>query len=263
MGDLYRDPRLYELVFSTRDVAAQADVLESWYRVHRGGRPRRVLELAAGPAAHSIELARRGAHATALDVSAAMCAHARRRARQAGVVLAVVRADMVSFELPGRYELAITLLDSASHLLDLDAMVSHLRSVRAHLVPGGLYVMEMAHPADLFSTPLTQDRWRVRSGDVSVDVRWSLPKRAFDPITQLGEHRIAVTVVENGTRRIVRDALTLRHWTATELDAAVRLAGGLDVVARHGSFEPEAPFVSGPGEWRMISILQRRRRRTP
>jgi SAM-dependent methyltransferase len=260
MGELYRDPLLYEQVFS-RDIVSQVDTLEAWYGAHRDGRPRRVLELAAGPAAHAIEFARRGARGTALDLSAVMCAHARRRAREAGVALDVVRADMVAFDLGSRFDLVLTLLDSASHLLDLDSMVSHLRAVRAHLAPGGLYVMEMAHPADFFAAPRTQDRWRVRAGDVSLDVRWSLPMRAFDPITQTGEHRIAVTVTENGSRRIVRDSLTLRHWTATELDAAVRLVGGLDVVARHGSFEPDAPFVSGPGEWRMISIVQRQRQR--
>ena len=64
---------------------------------------------------------------------------------------------------------------------------------------------------------------------------------------------------QNGKRRIVRDSLVLRHWTATELDAAIRLAGGMRLAARHGSFEPEASFDGSPGEWRMISVLQRAR----
>src|SRR5438445_10814980 len=106
MGDLYGDPRLCELVFSTRDVPAQVDVLESWHAAHRKGRPRRALELAAGPAAHAIELARRGTPMTALDLSPVMCAHARRRARDAGVGIDVVRADLASFELPDRLDLA-------------------------------------------------------------------------------------------------------------------------------------------------------------
>jgi SAM-dependent methyltransferase len=257
MGELYGDPALYELVFSTRDVPAQVDVLEAWYGAHRSGRPRRGLELAAGPAAHAIELARRGVRMTALDISPVMCAHARRRAREAGVGLEVVRGDMVSFDLPDRVDLAFTMLDSASHLLDLDAMVSHLQAVRRHLRKGGLYVMEMGHPADFFSTPRTQDRWRLTAGNVRLDVRWSLRGKAFDPINQVGEHRIAVTISEDGRRRIVRDSLVLRHWTATEVDAALILAGGLRLAARHGSFEPDASFDGSPGEWRMISVLQK------
>jgi SAM-dependent methyltransferase len=217
-----------------------------------------VLELAAGPAAHAIELARRGARATALDVSPVMCAHARRRARQAGVDLEVLRGDMVSFRIPGRFDLAFTMLDSASHLLDLDAMVAHLQAVRSHLDRYGLYIMEMSHPGELMSTASpTQDRWRITSRDTRLDVRWSSPRRALDRITQVWEHRLSVTVSRNGERRVLRDRLRLRHWTATELDGAVRLAGGLRVVARHGWFEADAPFVGGLREWRMISVMRR------
>lgn len=259
MGQLYADPELYELVFSTRDIAAQVDVLEGWYGACSKGRPQKALELAAGPAAHARELARRGTRATALDLSPVMCAYARRRARSAGLDLEVVRGDMVSFELADRFDLAFTMLDSASHLVDLDTMVSHLRAVRAHLRRGGLYVMEMGHPADLFGTARTQSRWRVTGDGVHVDVRWSLRAKAFDPRTQIGAHTIAVTVSERGRRRIVRDSLVLRQWTPTELDAAIRLAGGLRLVGRHGFFAEDAPFEGGPDEWRMISVLQRAR----
>src|SRR3954453_12736893 len=76
-GVLYREPRLYELAFSYRDIVAEVDAIESWCRT----RPGRVLELAAGPAAHGRELARRGSSVTALDLSRTMCAYAVRRAR--------------------------------------------------------------------------------------------------------------------------------------------------------------------------------------
>jgi SAM-dependent methyltransferase len=258
MGDLYGDPAVYELAFSFRDVAGEVDALEAWYETHRGGRPRTALELAAGPAAHAIELARRGARTTALDLSAAMGRHARRRAREVGVELDVVKADMVSFSLPARFDVAVTMLDSAGHLLTLDAMVGHLRAVASHLAPGGLYVMEMSHPAELFGLAApTQNRWRVRRGGRTVEVRWTTPARGFDPVTQVGDNRVSLTLSENGERRVVTDVIALRRWTATELDAAVRLAGGLGLVARHGAFEPDAAFVGGPGEWRMISVLQR------
>jgi len=256
---LYGEPELYELAFSYRDVVGEVDAVDAWYARNRAGRPKCVLELAAGPAAHALELARRGAAVTALDLSAAMCAHARRRARQAGVPLDVVRADMVSFRLPRRrFDLVCTMLDSASHLLTDDAMVTHLRSVATHLVPGGLYVMEMSHPDDVgTASSATQDRWQVSRNGTRVDVRWSTPKSAYDPTTQVGQHRISVTVRSEGSRRIVRDTIALRRWTEHDLDAVIRRAGCLTVAARHGSFDNDAPFGSGPAEWRMISVLKR------
>jgi hypothetical protein len=189
-----------------------------------------------------------------------MCAHARRRAREAAVPLDVVEADMVRFHIPRRrFDLALVMLDSASHILDLDDMVSHLRSVASHLMPGGLYVMEMSHPADfLAGSAKTQDRWRVTGGGRRVDVRWTAPVGAFDPVTQVWDNRISVTVTEGGRRRVLRDRVRLRRWTATEVDAAVRLAGGLELAERHGSFDADAAFgEGGPEEWRMISVLER------
>ena len=253
-ADLYGDPRLYELAFSYRDVGREVDVLEVWYAQLRGAGPGRVLELAAGPAAHAIEFARRGADVSALDASPAMCAYASRRARDEGVVVDVVEADMVRFRLRRRFDLAVVMLDSASHLLDLDAMVSHLRSVGAHLAPGGLYVMEMSHPADFLaasSKETTQSRWRLTRGGRTVDVRFTSPPRGFDPVTQICESRISVKVTDGGRTRVLRSCVALRRWTAVELEAAARLAGNVRVVQRHGSFQVDGPFGAGdPTEWR-------------
>lgn len=259
-GDLYGDPSLYELAFSYRDVGAEVDVIEAWHERRRGTRPARVLELAAGPSAHAIDFGLRGARVTAIDRSSAMRTYARRRASEQGVDLEVIDADMLRFRIPRRrFDLAIIMLDSASHILDLDSMISHLQSVGAHLVPGGLYVMEMSHPADfLAGSPKTQSRWRLTRGGQHVDVRFISPLGAFDPATQVWNCRITVKVTERGKQHVLRDRMALRRWTAVELDAAARLAGGLRVAERHGSFDADGPFGTGaPEEWRMISVLER------
>ena len=259
-GELYGDPALYELAFSYRDVGAEVDVLEAWHARRRGKKPTRVLELAAGPAAHAIEFARRGSKATTLDASDEMCAYARRRADEEGVELEVVEGDMVQMRIRrGLFDLVFVMLDSASHILDLDDMITHLRSVGAHLVPGGLYVMEMSHPADfLAGTPKTQSRWRLSRDGKRVDVNFTSPVRAFDPATQVWNCRISVKVTEGGRSRVLRDRMALRRWTAAELDAAARLAGNVRVVERYGSFDVDGPFGAGdPTEWRMISVLER------
>ena len=260
-SELYADPALYELAFSYRDVAGEVDVLEAWYERRRGGfGPRRVLELAAGPAAHAIEFARRGAKVTALDASPTMCEYARRRADQERVALHVVEADMVRFHLRGRrFDLAVVMLDSASHILDLDDMICHLRAVGGQLVPGGLYIIEMSHPADfLAGTPKTQSRWRLTRDGRRVEVNFRSPLRAFDRATQIWNCRITVKVTDGDRSRVLRDHMALRRWTATEVDAAARLAGNLRVVERYGSFDVDGPFGAGdPAEWRMISVLER------
>jgi SAM-dependent methyltransferase len=259
-GSLYSDPELYELAFSYRDVAAEVDAVEAWYERRAGRRPRRVLEVAAGPGAHALEFARRGATVTALDASPTMCDYARQRALAEAAAIEVVQADMRSFRIPRRrFDLVVVMLDSASHILDLDAMVSHMRSVGAHLVPGGLYVMEMCHPADfLAGAAKTQDRWRLTRDGTKVDVSFTSPLRGFDPATQVWDCHISVKVSDGGRTRQLRDTISLRRWTATEIDAAARIAGNVSVVECHGSFDLDGPFgTKDPSEWRMISLLER------
>lgn len=255
MSGIYDDPWAYELACSFRDVAAEVDVLLGWC-AELGARPASVLELAAGPAEHAREFARRGLAATALDLNPAMCAYAAR----AGARIEVVQDDMTRFDLGRRFDLVVTMLDSTSHLMTLDAFVAHLRRVAAHLPPGGLYVLEMSHPRDrLGDDPSVSTGWTVERGGVRASVRWGEPSDRLDPVTQIADDHVTMTITGGGGTRVIRDVVPYRFWTATELDAAIRLAGGLGVAARYGGFGigEDAVALTAPEAWRMITILRR------
>ncbi|TDC70895.1 class I SAM-dependent methyltransferase [Actinomadura sp. GC306] len=265
MTGIYDHPWVYELACSFRDVPAETGVLLAWAAEHRtgehrpGGPPATVLELAAGPAEHAREFARRGLAATALDLNPEMCAYAAGAAKRQGVELAVVRDDMTRFDLGRRFDLIVTMLDSTSHLMTLDAFVAHLRRAAAHLSPGGLYVMEMSHPRDrLGDEPTVSTGWSVERGGVRADVRWGEPSDRLDPVTQIADDHVTVTVEGRGEPLVIRDVVPYRFWSATELDAAVRLAGGLAVVAQYGDFGAgeDAVALTDPGAWRMITLLR-------
>ncbi len=244
---IYDHPWAYELACSFRDVAAEVDALARW-----ACGPRVVLELAAGPAEHAREFARRRIPATALDLNPAMCAYARERAE--GLPLEVVQADMTRFTLDRRFDLVITMLDSTAHLMTLDAFVAYLRCVAAHLADGGLAVIEMNHPADrLGDTPRASSTWTVDKDGVRARVTWGEPSDRLDPITQVVEEHVTIAI-ENG--EVLQDVVPYRFWTATELAAAIRLAGGLAVVAQYGDFDPGVP-LDAPEAWRMITLLRR------
>jgi SAM-dependent methyltransferase len=219
--------------------------------------PSAVLELAAGPAEHARALAARGARVTALDLNPAMSAWARTRAAEAGLELAVVTGDMRDFRVPARFDLAITMLNSLCHLMTLDDMVAHLRSVAAQLSDGGLYVVELAHPADFFADePSTSSEWSTDIDGGSVTVRWGGRRDKIDPVTQVTREHVAVTYrKKDGSIRTVSDVVPNRFWTATEFEAAMRLAGGFGVAARYGDFD-DLP-LDAASAWRMIFVLRR------
>ncbi len=261
MPGIYDEPEFYEAACAYRDVPSEVDALLRWSDRHRGpalGPPRSVLELAAGPAEHSRELARRGLEATALDLSEAMCARAGDMAAAAGVGLTVIRADMRDFALGRRFDLAMTMLNSLCHLMTLDDLLAHLACVARHLGPGGLYVTELAHPADFFSAERrTSSEWSSEVNGGTVSVRWGGGKDEIDPVTQVTREHVSVTYRKRGGPvRTVTDVVPNRFWTATELTAAFRLAGGFAVAGSYGDFEADSP-VDAADAWRMILVLRR------
>jgi SAM-dependent methyltransferase len=306
VSGIYEEPELYELACAYRDIPAEATALLAWYATHfeggarptglglaqqaapapAAGRPdsaaterlqgtgvRSVLELAAGPAEHARELARRGLRAAALDRSAAMCSYAAAQAKAADVDLQVVEADMRDFTIKGPdgarvvFDTAIAMLNSLCHLFTLDDLVRHLTAVRAHLVPGGLYIVELAHPADFFApVPRTSSEWTIDAPAVHAEVRWGARSDRIDPLTQVtNEHMTITATASDGTIRTVSDVVPNRFWTLTEFTAAVELSntrqsddtsGRFELVATYGDFD-ETTALDAATAWRMIIILRR------
>ena len=284
VSGIYDQPELYELACAYRDIPAEVSALQSWCATYftGGAGVGSVLELAAGPAEHARELARRGLRATALDWSAAMCSYAAGQAKAHGVALDVVEADMRAFAIPGpdgaraQFDLAVTMLNSVCHLFTLDDLVRHLTAVRSHVVAGGLYIVELAHPADFFApTPRTSNDWTVDAKGMHADVHWGGHSDTIDPLTQVtNEHMTITATAKDGTIRTVSDVVPNRFWTLTEFTAATALAntgslantgtasgpddssGAWELVASYGDFD-ETTTLDAPTAWRMILILRR------
>src|SRR5579872_391920 len=224
---IYDEPELYEAACAYRDVPGEVSALLRWsekhgkHAKHSGSGNHSVLELAAGPAEHSRELARRGLNATTVDLSPAMCARARELAAADNIALTVVQADMRDFAIPRQFDLAITMLNSLCHLLTLDDLLRHLASVARHLAPGSLYITELAHPADFFAAERrTSSEWSSEVDGGTVRVRWGGGTDEIDPVTQITREHVTVTYHRRGgSLRTVSDVVPNRFWTATELTA--------------------------------------------
>ena len=102
----------------------------------------------------------------------------------------------------------------------------------------------------------TSSEWSTEVGGGTVSVRWGAQDQ-IDPVTQITREHVSVTYLKRGgSVRRVTDVVPNRFWTATELTAAVRLAGGFDVVASYGDFDGDGP-VDAADAWRMILVLRR------
>ncbi|WP_156754896.1 class I SAM-dependent methyltransferase [Actinokineospora pegani] len=107
------------------------------------GADTRVLDLACGPGLHVVELARRGARVTGVDLSAAMLERARAAVAAAGVSADLVRADMLDYVAPGEFDLVINMFTSFGYFTEAGDNLTVLRNAHASLAPGGSLVLDL------------------------------------------------------------------------------------------------------------------------
>jgi hypothetical protein len=152
------------------------------------------------------------------------------------------------------------MLNSLCHLMTLDDLLAHLTSVARHVAADGLYIIELAHPADVLTgEPRTSSEWVTNLDGGSVTVRWGGPRDRMDPVTQVTKEHVSVTYRNKaGAVRTVTDVVPNRFWSATEVEAAIRLAGDFRIAARYGDFDDDLS-LDAPGAWRMILVLSRSR----
>jgi SAM-dependent methyltransferase len=259
---LYDTALVYEEAFGFRDIAKDTDTLLRWARERLGRELQSALELECGPAYLGVELARRGRCVVGLDNSTAMLERAFSRAKEAGATsFEGVVGDMARFDLGRTFDSALCIVDSLCHILSVADLITHLRTVSAHLVTGGLYIIEQFHPRWVFSAEaLTQEYpFEVVSGGHRYVTSWGLPTDEWDPIGQL--RRLTVLVKhEKGGRleELVRDQMTVKVWTATETEACIAASGVFEFVGRYGAWSGDVPFSNNADSSTMISILKKK-----
>ena len=300
-SSVYADPELYELAFGFRDFDAEAAFLARMCRTHAGRAMRSVLELGAGPAWHSVSCVTTQGPcvAVALDNAPAMLARASRRALERGCEgsVAVVAGDMTRLDaralkqtaqtlVPTRrvsdtaddrsnddsplagFDVVTVLLGTAAHLTAPEDAEACLRGAAECLAPGGIVVLELEHPYDLFDGQLMDahgdawDREVENGGGLKVLVEWGREGDPFDVETQIVERTVGINVVDengrppaNGAFPPVEEVVRCRVFTAPEIALLGKLAG-LTVAATFGDMDADVPLTHEDAN-NMVIVLRR------
>ena len=104
--------------------------------------PGRLLDAACGPGLYAVRLARRGWHVVGVDTGSAVLRHARRLARDAGVVVGLRHIDLRRLDLPPDFD-AVILVYFILEAFPRRQQVDVLRRLGATLRPGGRLVAEL------------------------------------------------------------------------------------------------------------------------
>jgi SAM-dependent methyltransferase len=181
----YEDPRYYASTYGARidDVAYYTGLA-----VRTAGR---VLEYGVGNGRIALPIARHGLEITGVDLSEPMLADLRARLGaeppEVRKRVRLVRGDMRSVRLARRFDLVFAAFNTVLHLYDRSDVERFLARVRAHLAPGGRFVVDLSVPnaADL-ARPATRaysaPRFRHPTAKVVVSNREYFD---YDPVRQV------------------------------------------------------------------------------
>ncbi len=240
----YEDAALYDYEYRRR----RADV--TFYRnlAKRrlgSGSKKRILELGAGSGRVTIPLARDGHRVVAMDQSPSMLSKLRQRVEAlpdaARERVAIARADLCTFELPGKFDLAIAAFNVFEHLYTRGEVDACLRRVVAHLAPGGALAFDVQLPDMAWLMRDPTKRWaKTRFTDPSTGrVTLYSTNHDYDPVSQIALIRIYYDPEDGGGGgRVVQ--LSQRKFFPAELEALIAHAG-MRLVERFGDFS-EGPL---------------------
>lgn len=132
----------YDLIYSDKDYKAECDFVEQVFQKYSHSRISTILELGCGTGGHAIPLAKKGYKVSGIDISEAMIAEAREKAKGTNLSLDFQVMDLRSFNLGGTYDACISMFAVIGYVTDTKDMLSTLKNVRKHLGSASLFVFD-------------------------------------------------------------------------------------------------------------------------
>ncbi len=258
----YKYAKAYDIAFAGRDYKEECDFIEWCYKTHavcndkENSKPA-FLELGCGPAHHAREFARRNWRSVALDLSKEMLEYAELVSGKEKLTLDYIEADMCEFNLERPINAAGIFTESITHLLTNEQFLSHLKSVAKNLLPGGIYVIETAHP--LFFFPDDEPNiWEAEENGFKVKMLFGKPSDEYDPFLQQWSVTTRLEIKDNGNPKEIFESTSKHRWfLAQELRALIELSGVFDKYWIYGNMEiPPGPLDSSEDSDCMVVVLR-------
>jgi SAM-dependent methyltransferase len=222
--EIYKNPLYYEIAFGFVDAKQQVDnfekIIDKFSRIEVA----RFLDIACGPSLQLREIARRGYLAVGLDLYPEMLAYLRKKAKEEGLKIETVKADMCEFRLKEKVDFAFIMMGS----LDVesnDRFLTHLDSVASSLKRGGLYFIQNL----IFDW--TRDRkqsWTMERDGIAV--RTSFEYKFKDKLRQISTEKMKLEVNDNGKKERFCQEEDLKFIFPQEFKTLLRLNGKFEFI---------------------------------
>lgn len=168
LANWYDYPQYFDMVFRD-ETAMEVEFFLAAFDQFVDGSVHRVFEPGCGSGRLVTAMASKGYDVTGIDLNVPSLDYLRRKLKRRGLSATLTQADFTNLELPGKYDAAFCTFNTFRHLTDERSAVSHLKSVAAHLRPGGLYILGL-HIIPLDAEKQCIERWKASHGITTVNV---------------------------------------------------------------------------------------------
>ncbi|MEM7825011.1 MAG: class I SAM-dependent methyltransferase [Candidatus Aenigmatarchaeota archaeon] len=214
---VYNEPLYYEIAFSFVDAKKQADLFEKFIERYSEVKVKRVLDVACGPSLQLRELAKRGYEAVGLDISLQMLNYLKQKAKEEGIKIETIKADMTKFKLKKKIDFCFIMMGSF-RFKNNEELLKHLDCVSNSLKEGGLYLIENMELDWLTFKPQS---WTMKRNGIEVKTTYKLKQK--DPISQTSEENIVLQVDDHGKELKFVEKGVIKHVFPQEFLALVKL----------------------------------------
>ncbi|MDR1685066.1 MAG: class I SAM-dependent methyltransferase [Desulfovibrio sp.] len=246
--------RYYNLLYRDKDYAAEADFVLELLK-QRGCAPRTILDLGCGTGRHAGEMARRGVQATGVDVSETMLTLGRESINTPAPVdfsappPELRQGDARAARLGKTFDAVVSLFHVMSYQNTEDDALAVLKTARAHLKPGGLFLFDFWHgPGVLRALPERRER-NLEDGEARIR-RVAVPEHRLSDNVVVVNYSVTL-VKSDGTSSSLRESHSMRYWFLPELRYLARQAG-FSVAGEGGWMHREPPALSDWNAWMVL-----------
>jgi SAM-dependent methyltransferase len=159
--------------------------------------------------------------------------------KRRGLSATLTQADFTNLDLPGTFDAAFCTFNTFRHLTDEKSAISHLKSVAAHLRPGGLYILGL-HIIPLDAEKQCIERWKASHGVTTVNV--TLRVTDFNRRKRIEQIHVVLTARSPGKTIRCRTDFPLRLYTVKQFLQTLAAVPELKIVGTYDfNYDLETP----------------------
>lgn len=238
LANWYDFPQYFDMVFRD-ETAAEVDFFLAAFERFADGAVKRVFEPGCGSGRLVTAMASEGFDVTGIDLNVPSLNYLRRKLHRRGLTATLTQADFTNLDLPGAFDAAFCTFNTFRHLTDEKSAVSHLKSVAAHLRPGGLYILGL-HIIPLDAEKQCIERWKASHGVTTVNV--TLRVTDFNRRKRIEQIHVVLTARSPGKTIRCRTDFPLRLYTVEQFQQTLAAVPELQIVGSYDfNYDLESP----------------------